>query len=227
MQISEIYSSLQGEGFLTGTPSVFVRTSGCNLRCRYCDTPFASWNPKGEDMSLDEIVDKIVQLKHQFIVLTGGEPMLFSELVPLCNRLRQREKHITIETAGTLSLPIECDLMSVSPKLSNSTPTDASKRWIRRHEWTRHVPDVIRYLVTRYPYQIKFVVGEEPDADEVLEYLREFPEIDRDRVLLMPEGVTLERLNRVASWLRPFCKQQWLTFCPRRQIEWYGAIRGT
>lgn len=227
MRIAEIYQSLQGEGFLTGTPSVFVRTSGCNLRCRYCDTPFASWNPEGDDLSVDEVTAQIEELDHNYVVLTGGEPMLFSELVPLCDMLRRLGKHITIETAGTLSLPIECDLMSVSPKLSNSTPIDASDRWLRRHETSRHAPEVIRYLVSRYPYQMKFVVGEPTDGEEVLSYLGEFPAIDRDRVMLMPEGVTLGRLRSVEEWLQPFCADHDLIFCPRRQIEWFGAVRGT
>ncbi len=227
MRVAEIYQSLQGEGFLTGTPSVFVRTSGCNLRCRYCDTPFASWNPEGDDFSVDEVIAGIEKHDSKHVVLTGGEPMLFAELVPLCDRLSNMGKHITIETAGTLSLPVECDLMSLSPKLSNSTPKEASDRWLERHEKTRHAPAVIRYLVSCYPYQMKFVVGEEQDANEVIEYLEQFPEINRDRVMLMPEGVTLGRLQAVESWLQPFCADHDFVFCPRRQIEWYGSIRGT
>ena len=117
--------------------------------------------------------------------------------------------------------------MSLSPKLSNSTPLDASLRWTERHEKTRHAPDVIRYLVERYPYQMKFVVGEEEDGEEVLHYLEQFPEINRERVMLMPEGCTIGRLEQVAQWLEPFCAEQDLIFCPRRQIEWYGAVRGT
>ena len=227
MRVAEIYQSLQGEGFLTGTPSVFVRASGCNLRCRFCDTPFASWNPEGDDLSIDEIIQETESYDTKHVVLTGGEPMLFAELVPLCERLQEAGKHITIETAGTLSLPLHCDLMSISPKLSNSTPTDISKRWLERHEKTRHMPDVIRYFVQRYPYQMKFVVGEAADGAEVLEYLQEFPEIDRGRVMLMPEGVALGRLQAVEEWLQPFCAEHDLIFCPRRQIEWYGSIRGT
>ena len=227
MRVAEIYHSLQGEGFLTGTPSVFVRTSGCNLRCGYCDTPFASWNPEGDDLSVDEIFESIESFDCQHVVLTGGEPMLFAELVPLSAKLQQADKHITIETAGTLSLPLECDLMSISPKLSNSTPPDASDRWRERHEKTRHAPNVIRFLVDRYPHQMKFVVGVEADAAEVLEYLLEFPEIKRHRVMLMPEGITLCRLQAVETWLQPFCVDHDLIFCPRRHIEWYGEMRGT
>lgn len=178
-------------------------------------------------MSVDEIIAAIDQYACRHVVLTGGEPMLFSELVPLCAKLQRASKHITIETAGTLSLPVECDLMSISPKLSNSTPTETSERWVQRHENSRYAPEVIRFLLSRYNYQLKFVVGSEADADEVLEYLSDFPQINRDRVMLMPEGVTLSRLHAIGSWLEPLCANHCLTYCPRRHIEWYGAMRGT
>ena len=102
MKISEIYKSVQGEGLLTGTPSVFVRASGCNLRCWFCDTPYASWQPEGNDYAVDEIVAQIEEWDCRHVVLTGGEPMLFAELIPLAEQLRRRHWHITIETAGTL-----------------------------------------------------------------------------------------------------------------------------
>ncbi len=227
MRIAEIYASIQGEGFYTGTPSVFVRTSGCNLRCGYCDTPFASWYPEGDDLSVDEIIAQVDTQAPQHVVLTGGEPMLCAELVPLCGYLRQLGKHITVETAGTLFLPLDCDLMSISPKLSNSTPVDASVRWRTRHEKTRYAPNVIRQLISEYSYQFKFVVGTMVDAEEVLDYLDEFPEIQMDRVMLMPQGTTQSELATITEWLEPFCVEQRLLFCPRRQIEWFGLVRGT
>src|SRR6478672_6053119 len=130
--ISEIYSSLQGEGLLTGTPSVFVRASGCNLRCWFCDTTYTSWQPEGDDWSVEAIVEETLRLQtegglpmavgwdkdaerppaHQrpirHVVITGGEPMLFAELIPLTQRLSELGFHITIETAGTLYLPVAC-----------------------------------------------------------------------------------------------------------------------
>jgi 7-carboxy-7-deazaguanine synthase len=228
MKIAEIYRSVQGEGLLTGVPSVFVRASGCNLRCWFCDTPYASWRPEGLDVSTDEIVAQVEEWDTGHVVLTGGEPMLFSELVPLCERLREIGRHITIETAGTLHLPVACDLMSISPKLPGSAPpADAHPRWSRRHERERHRPEVIRRLLAEHQYQMKFVVDTRADLDEVANYLDEFPEIARDRVLLMPQGTEPEQLAARTVWLRPHCEERGFIFCPRKQIEWFGPVRGT
>ncbi len=247
MRIAEIYASLQGEGLLTGTPSVFVRASGCNLRCWFCDTPYTSWEPKGEDWPVEEVVAEAEQLRRcrlparcesgrqdvcptdiHHVVITGGEPMLFAELIPLCDRLHAASWHITIETAGTLFLPVRCDLMSISPKLSSSTPPQArAGKWRERHQQTRHQPDVIRQLIAAYDYQLKFVIDKPGDLDEVQTWLAEFPAARRDRVLLMPQGIDAAVLNGTGQWLAPYCREQGFVFCPRKHIEWYGAIRGT
>jgi 7-carboxy-7-deazaguanine synthase len=228
MRIAEIYRSVQGEGLLTGAPSVFVRTSGCNLRCWFCDTPYASWRPEGRDMSTDEIIAQVEEWDTRHVVVTGGEPMLFSELIPLCERLRHIGRHITIETAGTLYLPVACDLMSISPKFASSAPRpDTSPHWSRRHERERHRPDVVGRLVAEYEYQVKFVIDARADLIEVDRYLAEFPQIVRGRVLLMPQGTEQEQLAATSAWLRPHCEAQGFVFCPRKQIEWFGPVRGT
>ncbi len=242
MRIAEIYQSRQGEGLLTGTPSVFVRASGCNLRCWFCDTPYTSWQPEGEDLSVDEIMRKVgaervagdaANGKHdnnapRHAVITGGEPMLFAEMIPLTRRLGDEGFHLTIETAGTLYLPVRCDLMSISPKLSNSTPTaERDRRWHRRHEQSRRAPDVVHRLLAEYPYQLKFVIDAPADCDEVERYLEEFPEVDRTRVLLMPQGIDMESLAARTAWLEPAAVDRGFRFCPRRHIEWYGHVRGT
>jgi 7-carboxy-7-deazaguanine synthase len=228
MQIAEIFQSVQGEGFLTGTPSIFVRTAGCNLRCRYCDTPYASWHPEGEPRSVTQILTEIQQWDCRHVVLTGGEPMLHAESIALCEQLQRQGKHITVETAGTLYLPLACDLMSISPKLDNSTPAgEQGSGWRSRHEAARHVPGVIRQLMVQSPYQFKFVVGQPCDVEHVLRYLDEIPQIDRGRVMLMPMGTGVDELARVAEWLVGCCSAHGLHYCPRRQIEWFGLVRGT
>lgn len=212
---------------LTGTPSVFVRTSGCNLRCGFCDTPYASWQPDGNDLPLHQIVRRVEELGEKHVVLTGGEPMLFADLVPLSEELRRLGRHVTIETAGTRYLPVACDLMSISPKLSNSTPRSGNPRWIAQHERRRHVPEVIRRLVAGYDYQFKFVVDSIESCGEVERYLAGFPEVQRARVMLMPEGTDAAILADRARWLEPYCAANGLRYCPRRQIEWFGLRRGT
>jgi len=248
--ISEVYASLQGEGLLTGTPSIFVRASGCNLRCWFCDTPYTSWEPEGEDWSVEQINDEVQRVRTEgrlpirlegchdairdvvdtfdHVVVTGGEPMLFAELIPLTERLCAAGLHITIETAGTLYLPVSGNLMSISPKLPSSTPSaEQAGRWAKRHEHTRHQPEVIRRLTRDYEYQIKFVVDSPADLSEVDRWLDEFSYIDRRRVLLMPQGIETAKLAAIGGWLEPYCREHGLIVCPRKHIEWYGARRGT
>ena len=237
MRIAEIYRSLQGEGRLTGVECVFVRASGCNLRCRYCDTRYASWEPEGDYLSVEEVVALVERTAREpapagtvldHVVVTGGEPMIVPELVPLCAELRGRGMHITIETAGTRYQPVECDLMAVSPKLSNSTPHgDEAPEWIDLHERNRAAPDILRRLNAEYDCQFKFVVDNLADCREVMAFLADFPEIDRRRALLMPMGTSAAELAAKQPWLEPYCLEYGLTFCPRRHIEWFGCRRGT
>ena len=228
MKIAEIYKSVQGEGLLTGTPSVFVRTSGCNLRCWFCDTPFSSWAPEGTDISVDEIVAQVEEWDCRHAVLTGGEPMLFAELLPLADQLQSRGWHITVETAGTLYLPVACDLMSISPKLASSgPPAQHHPHWSRRHERQRHQPEVLRALMAEYDYQLKFVIDRAGELDEVEDLVAALPAVSEDRILLMPQGVTQQELAQRATWLEPYCRERGWTYCPRKQIEWFGPVRRT
>jgi 7-carboxy-7-deazaguanine synthase len=231
MLISEIFYSLQGEGELTGVPSVFVRTSGCNLRCTWCDTPYASWNPEGAPRTVAEIMAEIDQhLRARHVVLTGGEPMIAKEIRPLAAEIKAGGRHITIETAATIAPDgIACDLASLSPKLLNSAP-DALEHatWRRKHEATRWQPDVVRAWIDAYPYQFKFVVSRPEDVDE-LEYMlgalkREIP---RHKVLLMPEATSLEGMRSRSAWLGELCKTRGYRYAHRLHIELYGHRRGT
>ncbi len=135
---------------------------------------------------------------------------------------------MTIETAGTVFQDVACDLMSISPKLGNSTPSvERAGAWRERHERSRDVPAVILRLMNDYAYQLKFVVGTLADCREVSAWLERYPEARRERVLLMPQGTDQRQLEAIAAWLEPYCREQQLVFCPRRHIEWYGAARGT
>ncbi len=227
MNISEIYQSVQGEGELQGTTSTFVRVAGCNLRCWFCDTPFASWKPEGEDHSLEEIMQRVSNDSAQHVVLTGGEPMLFAEMIPLTQQLHRLGKHITVETAGTLFLPVACDLMSISPKLQNSDPSEElAGKWSARHQRDRHRPEVIHQLLSQYHCQLKFVIDRPEDIQDVEDYLSEFPFVRQSQVWLMPQGTDAQQLLQKETWLLPACQERDWHLCRRKHIEWFGHRRG-
>ena len=245
MRIAEIFYSIQGEGLLAGVPSIFIRTSGCNLRCHWCDTPYASWKPEGPEMSIEEILKKISEWDCNHIVLTGGEPMIAPDLPELATVLKKQKKHITIETAGTIfpnSIP--CDLASISPKLSNSTPPpERDPAWAKKHEATRLQPEIISEWIRKYPFQLKFVVSSELDLAEIKDLLsrlktfvapplkrvwsEEGPPVPFHQILLMPEGVDTQTLASRSPWLVEICKREGFRFCPRLQIGLFGHKRGT
>jgi 7-carboxy-7-deazaguanine synthase len=232
MLISEIFYSLQGEGALTGVPSVFVRTSGCNLRCAWCDTPYASWNPEGTQMSVDRIVAAVqAHSTARHVVLTGGEPMIAKEIRALAAALKALGYHLTVETAATVAPEgIACDLASMSPKLLNSAP-DATQHaaWRKKHEATRWQPAVVRsWLDAGCDYQFKFVVAAAADVDELEGMLASLGrEIPRHKVQLMPEARTLEQMRERAAWLSEVCKARGFRYAHRLHIELYGNKRGT
>ena len=222
MRIAEIFYSIQGEGSLLGVPSIFVRTSGCNLRCSWCDTPYTSWNPEGEDWSLDGILTAVKVYPAKHVVVTGGEPMIAREIAGLTSSLRDSDYHITIETAGTVFAPVECDLMSISPKLANSTPEGD---WATRHDRLRIQPDVLRRLMAAFDYQLKFVIATPDDMDEVRALLRTL-QPETQKVILMPEGVDAAVLQERGVWLAEICKRDGFRFSPRLHVELYGNRRG-
>lgn len=230
MFVSEIFHSVQGEGLLAGHPSVFVRTSGCNLRCNWCDTPYASWNPEGSDLSVEAIVAEILRYPSRNVVLTGGEPMIAKNIHVLAGSLREAGRHVTIETAATISPGgIACDLASLSPKLANSAPDDRlSAVWRKRHADRRLQPEIIRQWVEEYPFQLKFVVSAEADLAEVEAIVSAVGHpIPPDRILLMPEGVDAAVLEQRTVWLTQVCRERGYRLCPRLHIELYGNVRGT
>lgn len=227
MKISEVFSSIQGEGLLAGVPSLFIRTSGCNLRCHWCDTPYTSWEPEGDDWPVERIVDWVKQHPaYRHVVLTGGEPIIQPELPYLARQLDDLGLHITVETAGTVAAELPCHLMSISPKLSNSTPLEQDGgRWAARHERLRLNEGVLRQLTNSYVYQLKFVVTRIEDLDEIRPIV-ELCGAPAERVLLMPEGRTREEIQVRAGWLVELCKATGYRYCPRLHVELYGNRRG-
>jgi 7-carboxy-7-deazaguanine synthase len=226
VKISEIFYSIQGEGTLVGVPSVFVRTSGCNLRCTWCDTPYTSWNPEGEQLSIDEIAQRVVAFPALHVVVTGGEPMIAPGIVELTKIFRAAGLHITIETAGTVYAAVDCNLMSISPKLANSTPREREEgRWAQQHDRLRYQPDVLKRLMKEYEYQLKFVVSSPADLDEI-EAMRTQLCAPAAKILLMPEGTQPEITRKRGIWLAEICKACGFRYSPRLHIDLWGDRRG-
>ena len=228
---------MQGEGFLAGVPSVFVRVAGCPLRCRWCDTKYA-WDQKaGQEYSVDKIAQTIKQWPCKFVVITGGEPMINSDLPQLVQELKAADKHITIETAGIakwhglpaceftarMAVPqMPCDLMSISPKLSNSAPTaeDRSQKFLRLDI------AVLRELIDSYDYQLKFVVDSEADLPEIQQTLEKIGKVDYEKVMLMPQAATRDELLNRSPMVADICKRTGFAFCQRLQITLWNNAKG-
>jgi 7-carboxy-7-deazaguanine synthase len=226
VKISEIFYSIQGEGVLVGMPSVFIRTSGCNLRCTWCDTPYTSWQPEGQEMSLAQVAAAVADFCAAHVVVTGGEPMIAPEICSLTQSLRSAGLHITIETAGTIYAPVECDLMSISPKLANSTPRERDGgRWAAQHDRLRYQPEVLRRLTREYTHQLKFVVTSPDDLIEI-ESIRDAVNAERGRIILMAEGIDRDTLRERGLWLAEICKTAGYRFSPRLHVELWGDRRG-
>ena len=235
LRIQERFVSLQGEGTRVGTPSSFVRVSGCNLRCAWCDTPRSSWAPEGESLELSELVEWCAAGPRD-VVLTGGEPLLFEASAQLGQQLRAAGHFLTIETAGTVTQPgLEADLMSISPKLSHSTPWQRAPSLAPRHERDRLNLGVLASLMTGFEWQLKFVVRS-ASADSIAADLAEIAALldelgvanqDRDRVLLMPEGVDAATLERGYRALVEPCRATGHRLGLRQHIALFGHTPGT
>ncbi|MDA7618614.1 7-carboxy-7-deazaguanine synthase QueE [Verrucomicrobia bacterium] len=230
MFVSEIFYSIQGEGELAGVPSVFIRVSGCNLRCKWCDTKYASWYPEGEEMSIDEVLTDVEFHNAKHVVLTGGEPMIARGIHDLARRIQAQKMHVTIETAGTV-LPegIPCDLASISPKLKNANPgKELSGSWRTRHDKLRWAPEIAQEWTQQYEYQLKFVVSHPHDMQEVEEYLQAIRiPVPPHKVLIMPEGKDIQEIKSHTDIVVGICKKSGYRFCNRLHVDLFGNTRGT
>ena len=228
MRIAEVFYSIQGEGKLMGVPSVFVRTSGCNLRCAWCDTPYASWRPEGEELSIEQITAGARRWPASHVVVTGGEPMIAPDIASLCGELKSAGLHVTLETAGTIFHPVAADLASISPKLANSTPREGeAARFARAHEEHRLNPDALQRFIDSCPdFQLKFVLAAPGDLAEVRQVLGALRGWSPDDVLLMPEGTTAAALAARSPWIVDACKETGFRYCPRLHVEIWGNRRG-
>lgn len=239
LPINELFHSLQGEGKLAGVPSTFVRTSGCNLRCWFCDSYHTSWEPTHGWFEVDDIVDRVGEHGSEHVVVTGGEPMLHDGIEALLSALAERGYHTTVETNGTIFRETAIDLASISPKLASSTPSDDRPpaggsadvgQWQERHERDRLDYDALTALVERYDAQLKFVVTGREDMEEIeslLSELRGVAHIPNDDVLLMPEGTTRGRLERTRELTAELALEHGYRYTPRLHVDLWNDAPGT
>ncbi len=238
LPINELFYSLQGEGTLAGVPSVFVRTSGCNLRCWFCDSYHTSWEPTGAWRDVDWILEEIRSYERaEHVVLTGGEPLVHDRSVALLEALAADGYHTTVETNGTIYRDAPIDLASISPKLANSTPTPerdpkGDGEWAEKHERERIDVDTLSRLVDAYDAQLKFVVTSGTDMPEitgVIERIRDATSttIASDDVLLMPEGMTREQLDGTRSDVAELALEHGYRYTPRLHVDLWNDAPGT
>ena len=248
--------TFQGEGKLTGTPCLFIRTSGCNLRCAWkgldgkgslCDTPYSSHNPEKNNMEIDEIVrivkDNTKPQNINHVVISGGEPMLqFKPLRELTQKLKEEGFHITLETNATIydeEVAENIDLVSMSPKLSTSTPWESNlkdtgvqynEKWANKHEKLRISIDKIQSFIDvrnkfGNDFQLKFVVADDKDIKEVESILGQLNNFEPSDIMLMPEGVNVDTLNKRTGWIAEQALMRGWRFCPRLHIMMFGKAR--
>ncbi len=239
----EIFFTVQGEGRNTGLPSVFIRSSLCNLHCRWCDTDY-TWNWEGTrfahdrdgeegyakyrrwdqiiDLPVSEVAERAASHGCGNFVFTGGEPLLHeADWVGLMSALRERqpEARFEVETNGT-RLPGEAFLgaihqINVSPKLANAgMPRELRLR-----------PEVLRALAATGRADFKFVVDSPEDLAEVGEIV-DLAGISASRVFLMPKGVATEQLDARAAWLVARCQVLGYRFSDRLHVRLFGSRRG-
>lgn len=218
IKISEIFYSIQGEGLLAGRPSVFIRLAGCPLRCKFCDTAYAVDSKAGTMMAVEKIVKQIKRYKTDYIVITGGEPMISPNLSGLCKALRNY--HITIETAGVKFVPgLKCDLMSISPKLSNAYKNKADRnRYLKIGS--------LQKLIRNYDYQLKFVIEKEKDIREAEQILKKLKNVGHSKIMLMPQAKTFSEYLKKSFLVARLCRKYGFAFSPRLQIMLWNNKRG-
>ena len=193
------------------------------MRCAWCDTPYASWQPEGTRRSVLDLAAAAASSGFRHVVVTGGEPLLQRELGALTALLVARGLHVTVESAGTLAPEFTCDLLSLSPKSSNSDPVG---RFHARHLALRSSLDPLKRLLERHrEYQLKLVVRGEEDLDEVNALVQRLG-AERGRVLLMPEGRTAAEVAARAATVAGLCIRHGFRYSPRLQFDLFGGGRG-
>jgi 7-carboxy-7-deazaguanine synthase len=237
MKICEQFLTLQGEGKYLGYPSYFIRTTGCNLRCAWknrdgsitkCDTPYTSWRPeKGWDFDMADTLNLLAQKKARHVVITGGEPMMQKDITDVANCFIEKGYLVTIETNGTIynEKLHPSTFISCSPKLKSSYPQEDSQALRLHCKNNSNLEDSLDKIIQHFEdYQIKFVVNDQKDWGEVLHWQKKL-QIPRDKVWIMPQGISKEQLQSKAIWLFQMCMEEGFSFTPRMHVDIFGNKR--
>lgn len=185
MKINEIFYSLQGEGLLTGTPSVFLRTTGCNLRCTFCDTTYAY--EKGTNMNVQEILDEIKKFPCTHLCLTGGEPLLQKETPQLIDSLLKKKYTVCLETNGSRNIKKFVGKKSVIISLDIKCPSSGSHEQMNMRN--------ITYLQRKD--QLKFIIKNKKDYEYAKKILKKYTPVCP--VFFQPVWGTHPK--KLASWI--------------------------
>lgn len=235
MKVIEEFATLQGEGKFLGVPSYFIRTTGCNLRCAWknkdgsvtlCDTPYSSHKPEvGVDLDFKSIIDKLESSNIKHIVITGGEPMLQSDLIKIISAFRGAEYHITIETNATMFRPLGKDVfVSMSPKLSSSYAV-TDEKMLLLHKQNNLWKESARQYMKENDYQFKFVVNSLDDFEEIIAAEKEL-NIPKDKIYIMPQGIDEKQLKETLKMVFNKCVELGYNLTPRLHIDIFGNKRG-
>lgn len=232
MRIVEQFNSIQGEGKYVGTPSHFIRATGCNLRCEWknsdgtttkCDTPYTSWEPeRGYELDIEKTLTEIVKSNFEHIILTGGEPTLYQDLSLIVQRCIQHGFFVTIETNGTKYQKIPHAFISISPKLKSSYPE--AREAYQLHQKNNNFAEATKLWMQYNNYQLKFVINKKEDIEEVLGIQRMLS-VPKKNIYLMPQGTSEEQLRECQNFILEYCLTYGFHYSPRLQINLFGNNR--
>lgn len=206
LYISEVFQAIQAEGMLAGVPSMFIRLADPSLRCTWCEMPKVTpWKLEGIDVYLGALLSNIRKQYVGHVVIAGGEPVSHPDIAELCAGLREIEHHVTVETPGSAFHNLQCDLLSITPKLRTSAPPKKSKTKGGKPEEPRYDIDAMRQLIQANGYQLKFLVRDRAEMEEVKQIVDEI-QADRTRVLLVPAASKPKDLREQSEWIVEACK---------------------
>ena len=226
MKVSEIFSSIQGEGPHAGKPSVFLRTALCNLKCVWCDTKYTwdwdnyDYSKEVHELPIEKVLEKIKEFEPKHVVITGGEPLIQqNDIASLLSKLGD-DYFVEVETDCTI-IPNSAMLEHVnhwnaSPKTSNSGNSREA----------REIPQCYDFFAKLENSVFKFVIENESDLVEIDELITKYS-IPKNKILLMPQASTKDELNLKKEEIEKIAKAKGLLFSSRLQVERWGNQRGT